>query len=656
MFGGDCELIGRLRAILDVAKFSDRHLRDTRWQSLRDVVETIEAVLKDLGTFKTWKPQRSTTPQGGLRYRGSRRRFSPARSVKEPAPASVKCESSSSSSSSTPKVGHRMRVDTDKVAPTDLHEAVMQPNFLTYPTFSDLCLVGQELHFAAEVSGGNAVFSVEPQLVEGLLFNAENGTIQGSVRLPFEGKYTVTATNHLGCMSTDLDFKIGTPPKNLTYAAFSELVVGEMVEMVPSIDALLGLVFTVEPELPDGLSMGLHTGVISGVPKTAGIQCAYHVVAANAWGDCTVKVVLQVVEDVRYDVTSYSYDIEAITAVVDLMPEPSKTKAFGDWMVWMVHRVYLNDPALIELCFDNMRMPPAYVEARIAPKLVKAIATNMHLEVLSLSNSNVMSTEGMELAASLRVNNTLKTLNIQCNRLDPTALREIALALAANPSIPIEQLRVTPQEQVDYFGRPVEEAFGQLMDRNKTIVTFGFVCADANWRNMIDRALLRNNDFARRRRTRNHITSEDGVPFEERQLTRLALQSLPDCTSLVFTKCPEHVMFQNFVVSRKQLPTAYHLQNFARGRGICLKYSTIASMITEYRTQILDAARGTEVVVSDIFEVGTTGCLRNWSVKNSNWSLDVWDIENRKCYDCKSTKEPAIHLSDPWASWITQSV
>jgi len=114
-------------------------------------------------------------------------------------------------------------------------------------------------------------------------------------------------------------------------------------------------------------------------------------------------------------------------------------------------------------------------------------------------------------------------------------------------------------------------------------------------------------------------------------------------------------MFQNYVMSRKQLPTAYHLQSFASSLGTPLKYSTVASIITEYRTQILDAALGTEVAVSDIFDVCTIGCLRNWSVKNSNWSLEVWDVENRKCYDCKSTKEPAIHLSDLWVSLITQS-
>merc|ERR1719333_188830 len=90
---------------------------------------------------------------------------------------------------------------------------------------------------------------------------------------------------------------------------------------------------------------------------------------------------------------------------------PLRVKAFGDWMVWMVHRAYLNDPELVELNFNNMHMPPGHMEHRIAPKLMKAMETNTHIECLSLMNSNLQKQQGVELAASLLKNCSLQVLN-----------------------------------------------------------------------------------------------------------------------------------------------------------------------------------------------------------------------------------------------------
>lgn len=59
VFGGTCERIGRLRMVLDSMRLSDKHERDARWVDLRGVVETIQAVLQELGTFKSWMPSSS---------------------------------------------------------------------------------------------------------------------------------------------------------------------------------------------------------------------------------------------------------------------------------------------------------------------------------------------------------------------------------------------------------------------------------------------------------------------------------------------------------------------------------------------------------------------------------------------------------------------
>lgn len=50
-----CERIGRLRLVLDTVQL-EVYSKDPRWLHLRNVCATIEAVLKDLGTFRQWRP------------------------------------------------------------------------------------------------------------------------------------------------------------------------------------------------------------------------------------------------------------------------------------------------------------------------------------------------------------------------------------------------------------------------------------------------------------------------------------------------------------------------------------------------------------------------------------------------------------------------
>uniref|UniRef100_A0A7S4S4R6 PH domain-containing protein n=1 Tax=Alexandrium monilatum TaxID=311494 RepID=A0A7S4S4R6_9DINO len=50
-----CERIGRLRLVLDTVQL-EVYKKDPRWLHLRNMCKTIESVLKDLGTFRQWRP------------------------------------------------------------------------------------------------------------------------------------------------------------------------------------------------------------------------------------------------------------------------------------------------------------------------------------------------------------------------------------------------------------------------------------------------------------------------------------------------------------------------------------------------------------------------------------------------------------------------
>ena len=60
-----------------------------------------------------------------------------------------------------------------------------------------------------------------------------------------------------------------------------------------------------------------------------------------------------------------------------------------------VHRAWLDDPTLVDFDFTNTPMPPAHIEPRIAPKLVRAMETNSHIENLTLYDSNLQKAESL---------------------------------------------------------------------------------------------------------------------------------------------------------------------------------------------------------------------------------------------------------------------
>jgi len=192
-----------------------------------------------------------------------------------------------------------------------------------------------------------------------------------------------------------------------------------------------------------------------------------------------------------------------------------------------------------------------------------------------------------------------------------------------------------------------------MMERNSTIVKLGFECNDAHWRNLIDRALLRNNDYWRRQH-QNLLELESLPPAEERTLSHLTLRCPPldQVPTDVFPDgSSPHNALRGYVAQNWKLPTTSQLQNYAKNLDINLAYNVAAPLIKECRSWMLDTSSGTEVVVMDAFGVWAHGSLRTWSENNDNWSIDVWIAEGRRC-DFKSNKEPAFAVSEAWVQWM----
>mmetsp|Transcript_42145 Transcript_42145/g.132663 ORF Transcript_42145/g.132663 Transcript_42145/m.132663 type:complete len:304 (+) Transcript_42145:1-912(+) len=299
-------------------------------------------------------------------------------------------------------------------------------------------------------------------------------------------------------------------------------------------------------------------------------------------------------------------------------------------------------------------MPPPHMEPRIAPKLMKALAHNTNIVILNLANANVMKPQGHGLAEAMRRNATLRVLNIETNGLDSDGLFQIADAIKENAACAIEQLRFNNQKSLgEFFGRPVEQRFSEILETNTTIVKLGFKCQDAHWRMTIDRALLRNNDLARRRRKGDTGPAPEEVAAQDKAVARLLLASPIETPSWeIFDPEDERAtVVRVFMAENRRLPTKEQLQRFAGSRGKSIPYSAVATVVKDFRAKLLNAVVNTTVKVFDIYGSDYEGCMRAWTEKNERWNLDVWQGGKTR-FNFNSDKQPIIEVSDAFADWL----
>lgn len=453
-----------------------------------------------------------------------------------------------------------------------------------------------------------------------------------------------------------------------------QVAVGEEVSLEPFIGTIPcsafrpgSIAWSVEPPLPEGLQFDAATGQISGAAVRPGAVGLVQV-TATLTADVDLQVTGAVAETSALSAETsstvsgkpaqaavdeeFASHIERVVRVSDLPAAPSRIRQYGNWMVWMVHRVWLNDPTLTELDFTSLEMPSGHIEKRIAPKLAQALEHNTHLKVLSLTNANMQKAEAAELAKSMSKNTTLVELNLEGNMLDPTAVRDIAVGVMSNPNCALEAFRVCHQKQMgQFFGRRTEEAVGMMMEQNGSIVKLGFECDDPHWRNVIDRALLRNNDVWRR--AASPPDQEETPVAEVLTLSHLMFQAPPPdqlSTDIFPRDSGPHTTFRRYVEQNNKLPTTSQLQSFAKNLGAPVTYATAAPLIKECRTTMLTSAEGTDVVLIDAYGQDTVGLLRSWSEVNEQWSIELLVEGKRLVF--KSSKEPGFSLSPAWGEWL----
>lgn len=193
---------------------------------------------------------------------------------------------------------------------------------------------------------------------------------------------------------------------------------------------------------------------------------------------------------------SASTEPRSIAQLAALAPPLPLPEAMVTWMIWMVHRVSLDDPDLTTLDFRTLQMPSPEDEPRVASKLVRAVAHNTHLVEMLLSYSNLHGgAESDALAQSLSINRSLRVLNIESNLLEPCDIEVILKALAENSTL--EELRCSDQVGQAQAGPEVFAVAHNVLRKNRSLRKLGMDLTDWHYRDDIVRALIRNVEAAR---------------------------------------------------------------------------------------------------------------------------------------------------------------
>eukprot|EP00928_Gymnodinium_smaydae_P000043 TRINITY_DN1001_c1_g2_i1.p1 TRINITY_DN1001_c1_g2~~TRINITY_DN1001_c1_g2_i1.p1 ORF type:complete len:1220 (+),score=312.57 TRINITY_DN1001_c1_g2_i1:100-3759(+) len=534
---------------------------------------------------------------------------------------------------------------------------LLPPADVRYPGIDDIYHYAEQVNLVPEVDGGATMWEVAPEFPKLLTIDPKTGVISGKpMQTCEEASYVVTASNTAGGTSVVLTFKItAPPPEGLKYPADgNDLNVGRQVALEPEIASGICASFSVDPPLPKGLVLDPKTGAISGKPEETIEKKKYKITATNIAGstDAFLEFAVEELPEPTEEelVAQFAEELESITDLANLPPEPPRNGAAWHWMLWMVHRVWLNDPTLEVLNFSGLLMPLGSLEPRIAPKLMKGLGHNTYLTHLELANSNMQMTEGEALGESLRTNQTLRVLNVESNFLDQGALQHVLDALRiAKDTTAVEQLRISNQSGGNSFGRAFEEAIAGMLEVNQTIVKLSFVPADAHWRYKIDKAITRNCDIARRKRKQGG----DKMVAEEKEMKKVRLAAEP--TQAVWEVFPDDdeklKVCRQCVVNSGRLPNGSELQGFARGKNLSLKYNEVAPLLKDFTDKLVKSMIGAEVeVTGEDATKKIVGALRAAEEKNKSWTLEVATAS--ALYRFTSKGNVVFEVGDAILTWL----
>ncbi|KFR02838.1 Tropomodulin-1 [Opisthocomus hoazin] len=155
-------------------------------------------------------------------------------------------------------------------------------------------------------------------------------------------------------------------------------------------------------------------------------------------------------------------------------------------------RIQSNDPDLEEVNLNNIMNTPIPTLKAFA----EALKNNTYVKKFSIVGTRSNDPVAFALAEMLKVNNTLKSLNMESNFISGSGILALVEALQGNTSL--IELRIDNQSQP--LGNKVEMEIADMLEKNTSLLKFGYHFTQQGPRLRASNAMMNNNDLVRKRR------------------------------------------------------------------------------------------------------------------------------------------------------------
>ncbi|KAG8455012.1 hypothetical protein GDO86_001288 [Hymenochirus boettgeri] len=157
-----------------------------------------------------------------------------------------------------------------------------------------------------------------------------------------------------------------------------------------------------------------------------------------------------------------------------------------------LERIKNNDADLEDVNLNNIRNIPIVILKAYA----EAMKSNTHVKKLSIVGTRSNDPVAYALADMLKVNSTLKSLNMESNFISGTGILSVIESLQYNTSL--VELKIDNQSQP--LGNKVEMEIANMLEKNSTLLKFGYHFTQQGPRLRASNAMMNNNDLVRKRR------------------------------------------------------------------------------------------------------------------------------------------------------------
>uniref|UniRef100_A0A8C6LFA2 Tropomodulin 1 n=1 Tax=Nothobranchius furzeri TaxID=105023 RepID=A0A8C6LFA2_NOTFU len=184
-------------------------------------------------------------------------------------------------------------------------------------------------------------------------------------------------------------------------------------------------------------------------------------------------------------------DIAGVIQCTQYKPVPDEEPNATDVEETLM-RVKRNDPDLVEVNLNNIKNIPIPTLKAYAEALMKNTVVERFSIVGTRSNDPV----AFALAEMLKVNSTLKSLNVESNFITGAGVMALIESLQNNNTL--TELKIDNQSQP--LGNKVEMEIASILEKNTTLLKFGYHFTQQGPRLRGSNAMMNNNDLVRKRR------------------------------------------------------------------------------------------------------------------------------------------------------------